>query len=97
MKNILITAFLVILFTGCEDVLEKTPDGTMTSDDVLNNYERTKGLLSMAYSKIYQNRDQIAFVMQPMECFTDNAFWAATYNTYDWHNGALSLSNPVIN
>ena len=97
MKKILITLFLAIIFIGCEDVLEKTPDGTMTLDKVLNNYERTKGLLSLAYGKIYQNRDQIAFVMQPIECLTDNAFWAATYNTYDWHNGALSLSNPVIN
>mgnify|MGYP001791787533 CR=1 FL=1 len=69
----------------------------MTLNKVWNNYERTKGLLSVAYGKIYQNSDQIAFVMQPIECFTDNAFWAATYNTYDWHNGALSLSNPVIN
>jgi len=97
MKKILYTLFLAVIFIGCEDVLEKTPDGTMTLDKVLNNYDRTKGLLSLAYGKIYQNRDQIAFVMQPIECLTDNAFWAATYNTYDWHNGALSLSNPVIN
>jgi hypothetical protein len=98
MKKLLITlTFLLFIFSGCQDVLEKTPDGTMTLDKVLNNYERTKGLLSVTYGKIYQNRDQIAFVMQPLECLTDNAFWAATYNTYDWHNGALSLSNPVIN
>ncbi len=32
-----------------------------------------------------------------MESLTDNAFWAATYNAYDWYNGQLSLSNPVIN
>lgn len=97
MKKILSAFFLIIILAGCEEVLEKTPDGTMTLDKVLNNYERTKGLLTVVYGKVYQNRDQIAFVMQPIECFTDNAFWAATYNTYDWHNGALSLSNPVIN
>lgn len=97
MKKILSAFFLIIILAGCEDVLEKTPDGTMTLDKVLGNYERTKGLLTVVYGKVYQNRDQIAFVMQPIECFTDNAFWAATYNTYDWHNGALSLSNPVIN
>lgn len=98
MKKLFITLlFLLFVFSGCQKVLEKTPDGTMTLDKVLNNYDRTKGLLTVVYGKIYQNRDQIAFVMQPIECLTDNAFWAATYNTYDWHNGALSLSNPVIN
>lgn len=94
---IFLLSSIFFIFSGCEDALKKTPDGTMTLDKVLNNYERTKGLLSVAYGKIYQNRDQIAFVMQPIECFTDNAFWAAVYNVYDWHNGALSLSNPVIN
>lgn len=87
----------VIIPSGCQKALEKTPDGTLTIDKVLNDYNRTKGLLSSAYSKIYQNRDQIAFVMHTMESLTDNAFWAATYNAYDWYNGQLSLSNPVIN
>ncbi|MEN6455969.1 MAG: RagB/SusD family nutrient uptake outer membrane protein [Prolixibacteraceae bacterium] len=96
-RTLIIILLATIIFTGCEDTLEKTPDGTLTIDKVLNNYERTKGLLSVAYGKIYQNRDQISFVMNPLECLTDNAFWAATYNAYDWHNGALSLSNPVIN
>jgi hypothetical protein len=86
-----------VAFPGCKKALEKTPDGTLTLDNVLNDHDRAEGLLSAAYSKIYQNRDQIAFVMQPIDCFTDNAFWAATYNSYDWYNGQLSLSNPVIN
>jgi len=95
-KIFLFLSGILIIFSSCEDALKKTPDGTMTLYKVVNNYERTKGLLSVAYGQIYQNRDQIAFVMQPIECFTDNAFWAAVYNVYDWHNGALSLSNPVI-
>lgn len=86
-----------IIPSGCQKVLEKTPDGTLTMDKILNDYTRTKGLLSVAYGKIYQNRDQIAFPFHTIESFTDNAFWAATYNAYDWYNGQLSLSNPVIN
>lgn len=82
---------------GCEDVLEKTPDGQTTIDKVLNNYGHSKGLIDAAYGEIYQSRDQIAFVHNTIETLTDNAFWAANYNSYDWHNGALSLSNPVIN
>ncbi|GAO43090.1 RagB/SusD family nutrient uptake outer membrane protein [Flavihumibacter petaseus] len=90
--------FLAIgVLSGCTKALDKTPDGTLTLDKVLADYNRTKGLLSVAYGKIYQNRDQIVFVMQPVEALTDNAFWAATYNSYDWYNGQLSLSNPVIN
>ncbi len=95
-KTFLVAAGLVTLF-GCEKVLEKTPDGQTTIDKVLNNYNRSKGLIDVVYGEVYQARDQISFVMNPIECLTDNAFWAATYNAYDWHNGALSLSNPVIN
>src|SRR5687768_883151 len=93
----LMIAFGVMCLSNCAKVLEKTPDGQTTLDKVLNNYERTKGLIDAAYAEVYQGRDQIAFVYHPMETLTDNAFWAATYNAYEWHNGALSLSNPVIN
>lgn len=82
---------------GCEEALEKTPDGQTTIDKVLNNYNRSKGLIDAAYGEVYQGRDQISFVFSPIEALTDNAFWAATYNAYEWHNGSLSLSNPVIN
>ncbi|HEX2848033.1 MAG TPA: RagB/SusD family nutrient uptake outer membrane protein [Chitinophagaceae bacterium] len=100
MKNICLTIMIMIgimILSGCEKVLEKTPDGQTTIDKVLNNYNRSKGLIDAVYGEVYQARDQISFVMNPMESLTDNAFWAATYNAYDWHNGALSLSNPVIN
>lgn len=96
-----ISIFIIALVTfsqyGCEKVLEKTPDGQTTIDQVLNNYNRSKGLIDAAYAEIYQARDQISFVMNPIETLTDNAFWAATFNAYEWHNGSLSLSNPVIN
>ncbi len=100
MKRKLFILFLIIPFilnTGCEDALEKTPDGTLSMEKILQDYTRTKGLLSVAYGKVYQSRDQIAFVHNTMESMTDNTFTGATYNAYDWHNGALSLSNPVIN
>jgi len=87
----------VILQTGCEKVLEKTPDGQVTIDKVLSNRNSTKGLIDVAYNEIYQARDQISFVMSPIEALTDNAYYATNYNAYEWHNGALSLSNPVIN
>lgn len=83
--------------SSCEKILEKTPDGQTTIDKVLNNYGRSKGLIDVVYNEVYQGRDQVSFVYNPIETLTDNAFWAATYNAYEWHNGALSLSNPVIN
>jgi hypothetical protein len=100
MKNICLAIMItmgIMILSSCEKVLEKTPDGQTTIDKVLNNYNRSKGLIDAVYGEVYQARDQISFVMNPMESLTDNAFWAATYNAYDWHNGALSLSNPVIN
>lgn len=98
-KNIylLITAgLLLITSTGCEKALEKVPDSQTGIDQVLSNFNRAKGLLDAAYGGIYQARDQISFVFSPIECLTDNAFWAATYDAYDWHNGSLSLSEPVV-
>lgn len=92
-----IIALSFIFLNSCEKVLEKTPDGQTTIDKVLNNYNRSKGLIDVVYGEVYQARDQISFVMNPIETLTDNAFWAANYNSYDWHNGSLSLSNPVIN
>ena len=83
--------------SGCEDILEKTPDGQVTIDEILSNHERSEGLLTAAYDEIYQMRDGITFVYSTFDALTDNTFWAATYNAYEWHNGMLSLSNPVIN
>lgn len=82
---------------GCESVLEKTPDGQITLDEILNNYDRSKGLIDETYGEIYLARDQISFVHNTFDALSDNAFWAATFNAYEWHNGSLSLSNPVIN
>jgi hypothetical protein len=97
MKKIYILLLLAAALPySCEDVLEKTPDGQITLDKVLTNYNRSKGLIDAAYGEIYTLRDQISFVMNPLESLTDNAFWAATYDAYEWHNGVLSLSNPVI-
>lgn len=100
MKKIYLGLIVVAGFSGisgCEKILEKTPDGQTTIEKVLNNYNRSKGLIDVVYNEVYQGRDQISFVMNPIESLTDNAFWAATYNAYEWHNGSLSLSNPVIN
>lgn len=87
----------LLFLCSCEDVLEKTPDGQITIDKVLSNYGRSKGLLDAAYSQIYLARDQICFVHNTFDALTDNTFWGSTWNAYRWHNGALSLSDPVIN
>lgn len=86
----------LLMLSSCESVLEKTPDGQITIDKILSNYSRCKGLIDETYGQIYVARDQISFVHNTFDCLTDNAFWAATYDAYDWHNGSLSLNNPVI-
>ena len=99
MKRIAYIIFMMGLFVmySCEDVLEKTPDGQITLDKVLSNYDRSRGLLSAAYGEIYLARDQICFVHNTIDALTDNTFWAGTWNAYAWHNGALSLSDQVVN
>ena len=99
MKRIiyLVGACLAAGLCGCESILEKTPDGQVTIDEILSNHERSEGLLTETYNEVYQMRDGISFVYSTFDALTDNTFWAANYNAYDWHNGSLSLSNPVIN
>src|SRR3546814_13619512 len=99
MKKIYFTTVIgmtLVLLSGCEKALEKTPDGQTTIDKVLNNFGQTKALRDVVYGEIYQARDQISFVHNTIEALTDNAFWASTYNAYEWHNGSLSLSSTVI-
>ena len=91
---ILLTA--LISLCSCESVLEKSPDGQITLDKVLSNYGRSRGLLDAAYGEVYMGRDYICFIHNTIESLTDNTYWAGTYNAYEWHNGSLSLSNPVI-
>ena len=100
MKNkilIFCITFSLLIQFGCESALERTPDSQITLDKILSNYGRSQGLLDAAYGEIYLSRDQISFVHNTFDALTDNAFWAANYNAYEWHNGSLSLSNPVIN
>jgi len=100
MKKFIYTIFAagaLLMANSCDKILEKTPDGQITIDKVITNHASTQGLNSACYAEIYSARDQITFVMQTIDDLTDNTFWAATYNSYEWHNGALSLSNPVIN
>ena len=97
MKRISFILFTVLTFLcSCENVLEKTPDGQITLDKMLSNYSRSRGLLDVAYGEIYLGRDYICFIHNTIEALTDNTYWADTYNAYEWHNGSLSLSNPVI-
>lgn len=93
----IILAIGLVVASSCEDILEKTPDGQITLDKVLSNYGRSKGLLDVAYGEVYTARDQICFVHNTFDALSDNTFWAGTWNAYAWHNGALSLSDQVIN
>ena len=71
MKRLLLSisiALGLILQYGCEGVLEKTPDSQITIDKILTNYNQSKGLIDVAYNAIYLSRDQISFVMSPIEC-----------------------------
>ena len=95
-KTICIFLAAAAALCSCNKILEKTPDGQITLDKVLSNRDRSKGLIDVVYGEVYQQRDQVSFVMNTFDCLTDNAFWAATYDAYDWHNGSLSLSDPVI-
>ena len=88
---------ILLLFVGCEDVLEKTPDGTKTLDQILEDHDLTEGLLSAAYSMMETVRDNI-FWFQTLEVLSDNAFTPREdgFSAYWWHNGLLSKNQPCV-
>ena len=76
--NIFISVTLISLFVfsnGCKKVLEKTPDGRLTMDQILHDYNSTKGLLSAAYSQMIRRRDNL-YWFTTLEALSDNAFEA---------------------
>jgi hypothetical protein len=95
--TILIVLALPVCWQGCESVLDKVPDGQITLDKVLSNYGRSKGLIDVVYNEVYGSRDWIIFHFTPFDVLTDNAYKDENvFCSFKWHNGALSLSNPVL-
>ncbi|MGQ8336261.1 RagB/SusD family nutrient uptake outer membrane protein [Sunxiuqinia sp. A32] len=95
--KIIFLIFLLNVNNACEDILEKTPDGTMTLDEVLSDYDRTKGLLSAAYSQMVLARDNL-FFFQTLETLSDNGFEPREdgYSSYWWNSGQLSKTNACV-
>lgn len=95
--SILIILALPACWQGCESVLDKIPDGQITIDKVLDNYGDSYGLIDVVYREVYITRDRQIFHFVTFDALTDNAYKNdGNFNSYAWHNGALSLSNPVI-
>lgn len=95
---ILGTAITLACAVGCKKALQKTPNGRLTLDQILNNYDETKGLLSAAYSQFIRRRDNL-YWFQTLEDLSDNAFEAREDlgACYWWHTGQLSVTNQVTN
>lgn len=94
--NIFISIALISLMiygNSCTKVLEKTPDGRLPIDQILLDYNSTKGLLSAAYSQMMGVRDNL-FFFTTLEALSDNAFEAREdgYASYWWNTGQLSLT-----
>lgn len=96
--SVIIIASFLVISGGCTKVLDKSPNGRLTLDDVLNDYDQTKGLLSAAYSQFITHRDNL-YWFQTLEVLTDNAFEAREDlgACYWWSTGQLSVTNQVTN
>lgn len=99
-RYIIIPAAIALVFTGagCKKVLEKTPDGRLSLDQILKDYNSTKGLLSAAYSQFIRRRDNL-YWFTTLEALSDNAFEAREDlgACYWWNTGQLSVTNQVTN
>ena len=94
--SIFLITLLPVCWQSCEYVLEKVPDGQITLEKVLSNYTSSQGLIETVYNEIYTARDRVAYFFHTFEGLSDNAFRGSMQNAYDWNNGQLSLSEPVI-
>lgn len=94
--TLLAAGFLLIFDNSCKKVLEKTPNGRLSLDQVLQDYNSTKGLLTAAYSQMIRRRDNL-FWFTTLEALSDNAFEAREdgYASYWWNTGHLSVTDQV--
>ena len=52
LRYLLITLIGVLLFAACEDFLEKTPEASVTSEDVFGTYESFQGFVDYNYGEL---------------------------------------------
>ena len=75
MKNIIILlSFLCIIFNACTDVLDISPDGNLSMEDVLKDPEKVEGLLNACYRDIPVKNQYYIFWEQLVVAASDDAW-----------------------
>lgn len=102
MRNKLIKIITVILVSinclNCSDVLDITPDGRMTLDDVFKNTDYTESYLNSIYEYIRKyghGYHYYSFLSSYTDDATDSQVPTDTWQMlHQWNQGNFSASNP---
>ncbi len=75
----------ILLFSSCEEYLEKTPEATVTEQDVFGTYESFQGFLDANYGEIISYNTEYPTTTANMGGETLNNFtsWSPAYNTWE--------------
>jgi hypothetical protein len=75
----------VLLFTSCEEYLEKTPEATVTDEDVFSTYESFQGFIDPNYAEVVNYNTFYATTTANMGGETLNNFisWSPAYTTWN--------------
>lgn len=101
MKKSIIKSILVVLtlttYCGCSDVLDITPDGRMTLDDVFSNNDYTESYLNSVYEyvrKYGHGYHYYTFLSSYTDDATDSQAPQDTWlQLHQWNQGNYSASN----
>jgi hypothetical protein len=95
--SIITIALLPVCWQGCEEVLDKIPDSSITLEKMLSDRGASTNLITTVYNEMNMARDRQSYFFLSLEVFTDNAYrHGIDLSAYGWHRGDLSLENAIL-
>jgi hypothetical protein len=75
----------ILLFTSCEEYLEKTPEATVTDEDVFSTYESFQGFLDVNYAEVidYITTYNSTTANMGGEALNNFISWSPAYTTWN--------------
>ncbi len=75
----------ILLFTSCEEYLEKTPEANVTDEDVFSTYESFQGFLDINYAEVidYITTYNSTTANMGGESLNNFITWSPAYTTWD--------------
>lgn len=92
--KLFLMALIVAGLVGCKDFLVETPQQSLALDDVLNNEEGLRGLVTGMYDGAQSGNISGGNFNVIPEIMADNTLWTGSFTTFlDFHQHAMTADN----